>query len=177
MDQDWYDGNGEVLVILGGSMLVPGTGANATLGYDTYLRCVYAGWVLKTRHYRHVVVTGGDGLAEAMAAFLVKDGVAPASIFQERAAMNTYQNALYTRRLLGAEYTGRTLPPVVILTSDYHSWRARRVFEHCGLHAKTIPVPDLIKRSGELSYRWTAALTLAGELEKDVWYILSGKLT
>ncbi len=61
---DWYEGDGDVLVVLGGSMLISGTGPNATLGYDSYLRCVYAGWYLKTYNFRFVVVSGGDGLAE-----------------------------------------------------------------------------------------------------------------
>jgi uncharacterized SAM-binding protein YcdF (DUF218 family) len=174
-ETDWYGGNGEVLVVLGGSMLVPGTGPKATLGDDTYLRCVYASWVLRGQRFRYVLVSGGDGLAPAMAAFLVRNGVEPKSILTERSAMTTYENALFTRRILEALYHGRQVPEVVVLTSDYHSWRARRTFAHCGLRAQTIPVPDVIKRSGFVPYRLTAAFTLLSEWEKDIFYTASGR--
>src|SRR5579863_1886232 len=67
MQQSWYDGNGEVLVVLGGSMLVPGAGPDAAMGDDTYLRCVYASWVLKRQSFHYTIVSGGDGLAHTMA--------------------------------------------------------------------------------------------------------------
>ncbi len=174
--QDWFDGNGEVLVVLGGSMLVPGPSSNATLGEDTYLRCVYASWILKTQHFHHVVVTGGEGMAQAMATFLVDRGVPPDLILTENAAMSTYQNALYTKRILERQYGWGYVPQVTVLTSDYHSWRARRTFEHCGMRVKTIPIPDVIKRSGYLPFRWTGAMTLLDEFLKDAYYVASGRI-
>jgi uncharacterized SAM-binding protein YcdF (DUF218 family) len=174
-ESDWYGGDGEVLVVLGGSMLVPGTGPQATLGDDTYLRCVYAAWILREQKFRYVVVSGGDGLAPAMATFLARNGVDSRSILTERSAMTTYQNAVFTRGILEVQYRGHQLPEVVILTSDYHSWRARRTFAHCGVRARTIPVPDVIKRSSSEFYRLTAALILFSEWEKDIFYLVSGR--
>jgi uncharacterized SAM-binding protein YcdF (DUF218 family) len=174
--QDWFDGNGEVLVVLGGSMLVSGTSSNATLGEDTYLRCIYASWILKTQHYHHVVVTGGEGMAQAMAALLAHHGVPPGSILTENAAMSTYQNALYTKLILERQYGWGYVPQVTVLTSDYHSWRARRTFEHCGMHVNTIPIPDVIKRSGYLPFRWTGAMTLLDEFLKDAYYVATGRI-
>ena len=176
MAQDWHDGTGEVLVVLGASMLVPGTGANATLGEDTYLRCVYASWVFQTGHFHRVIVSGGDGLAETMADFLIRRGVPADSIWRENAALSTYQNALYTKRILERHYGRSRLPQVVVLTSDYHSWRARRTFEHCGLETAMIPIPDVIKRSSSLSFRWTGTLLLLSEVAKDLFYLATGKM-
>jgi uncharacterized SAM-binding protein YcdF (DUF218 family) len=171
MEQPWYDGNGEVLIVLGGSMLIPGAGPGATLGQDTYLRCVYASWILKQQRFTHVLVTGGDGAAEAMARFLEQNGVDERIILKENRANSTYENALYSKRLLEKEYGAGRLPPVVLLTSDFHSWRARRVFTHLGFQARTIPVPDLIKQSAFISQRWSAFLTLLTELAKDAYYL------
>lgn len=177
MDQSWYDGDGEVLVVLGGSMLVPGTGPDAALGYDTYLRCVYAAWILKGhQHFTHCVVSGGGGLAQAMARFLTSQGIATQSIWQENAADSTYENALYAKRLLAAQYGAGRLPEVVVLTSDFHSWRARRTFEHCGLHTRMIPIPDVIKRCASRPYRWSGAITLLDEAVKDLYYAATGKI-
>lgn len=175
MEPEWYDGNGDVLVVLGGSMLVSGTGPQATLGYDTYLRCTYAAWILKTRQFRRTVVTGGDGQAEAMAKFLIQNGVNPQSILAERSAQSTYENALFTRRILESQFGAKPLPKIVILTSDYHAWRARLTFKHCGLPVETIPIPDVIKRSSLRSFRLTGAITILSEWTKDIFYIISGR--
>lgn len=175
LQPDWYDGNGEVLVVLGGSMLVPGTGPQATLGYDTYLRCVYASWILRTRKFHYVLVSGGDGLAPAMAVFLARNGIDPRAILTERSAMSTYENAVFTRTILAQRYGASKIPEIVILTSDYHAWRARRTFARCGIRSKVIPVPDLIKRSTTMTYRLTGAITLLSEWGKDFFYIASSR--
>ena len=174
IDQDWYDANGEVLVVLGSSMFVAGTGRDATLGQDTYLRCVYASWILQHQKFEYVVVSGGEGAAEAMAHFLSQNGVDKESILLENRSESTYQNALYTKRLL-EQRLGHT-PAVVILTSDYHAWRARRVFTRAGLRAYTIAVPDVIKRSSFLAQRWPAFVTLLNEFGKDGVYFAQGRI-
>lgn len=175
-EPEWYGGSGEVLVVLGGSMLVPGTGVDATLGQDTYLRCVYAVWVLERRSFHSVVVTGNSGLAEAMARFLTDHGVSASSILIENRAKSTYENALYTRQVLETRYGTGRIPDVVILTSDYHAWRVRRAFEHVGLHARAIPVPDILKRFGSRLDRWPDFLLLLSEFSKDLAYEATGKL-
>lgn len=173
-EPEWFDGHADVLVVLGGSMLVPGPGPRATLGYDTYLRCTFALWILQERKFQHVVVTGGGGLGESMARFLVQNGIDSRTILVERSAGSTYENALFTRRILQTVYRG-TPPSVVVLTSDYHAWRARLTFRHCGLNAQAIPAPDVIKRSSLRSFRLTGAEYLLSEWAKDIFYLLSGK--
>jgi uncharacterized SAM-binding protein YcdF (DUF218 family) len=176
VDQDWYGGNGEVLVVLGGSMLVPGTGADATLGHDTYLRCVYAVWIMQRQSFHSVVVTGNAGAAEQMAHFLRSNGVLEPAILVENRAASTYENALYTRHLLEERYGSGRVPEVVVLTSDFHSWRARRVFQHLGFRTQTIAVPDIHKRSSFRLERWPAFLLLLNEFGKDVLYAATGKI-
>ncbi len=176
MATDWYEGDGDVLVVLGGSMLISGTGSNATLGYDSYLRCVYAGWYLKTYNFRFVVVSGGGGLAEAMAKFLASSGVPPSSILLESRSHSTYENALDVKALIEQHSLLNRSSRIVVLTSDYHSWRARRVFEHCGVHVRVSPVPDVTKRSGSKPYRIAGFVTIADELAKDLAYMLQHKM-
>lgn len=174
MDQDWFDESGEVLVILAGSMLVPGTGPDATVGYDTYLRCTYASWILQQHAFRTVVVTGSQGAALAMQRFLVAHGTPVTSILMEDRANTTYENALYTRLLLMKQ--SAALPDIVVLTSDFHSWRALHVFRHLGFRTHMIPVPDVIKRSSSMGERWPLFLLEVNELAKDIAYIVTGRL-
>lgn len=173
---DWYEGDGDVLVVLGGSMLIAGTRPNATLGYDSYLRSVYAGWYLRTYSFPLVVVSGGDGVAEAMAKFLVTSGVPESSILLESRSHTTYENAEYVKTLLEQHSVLAANSRIVILTSDYHSWRARRVFERCGVQVRVAPVPDVTKRSGSLAYRLAGFVTIATEFAKDLTYAVQGKI-
>lgn len=174
MATDWYEGDGNVLVVLGGSMLVSGTGPRAAPGCDTYLRTVYAAWVLHSHTYSWVVVSGGHGLAQAMKESLVRAGVAAQSILEERESESTFENAMYVKDLLQRRdlMAGR----IVVLTSDYHSWRARRVFDKFGMHVRVIPVPDVGKRAASWTYRWQGFFTLLNEFGKDAAYAAMGRL-
>jgi uncharacterized SAM-binding protein YcdF (DUF218 family) len=173
---DWYEGNGDVLIVLGGSMLLSGTGPRATLGYDSYLRTVYASWVLHSRRFPWVVVSGGNGLAQEMKAYLVSSGVPAASVLEEPNSQSTFENAIYTKDLLQSRNLLMSSGTIVILTSDYHSWRARRVFERLGMHVRAIPVPDVAKRSSSRTYRWQGFFTLLDEFGKDIAYGVTGRL-
>jgi uncharacterized SAM-binding protein YcdF (DUF218 family) len=173
---DWYDGNGDILVVLGGSMLVAGTGPQATLGYDSYLRIAYASWVLHSRRFTWVVVSGAGGLAQGMDKYLVRDGIPPASILEEPQATSTFENAGYVKDLLARRHLLAPSCRIVILTSDFHSWRASRVFRKLGMPVRVIPVPDVIKQSSSYIYRWQGFFTLSDEFAKDLAYAAMGRL-
>ena len=170
---DWYEGDGDALIVLGGSMLVPGTGPRATLGYSSYLRAIYAAWMLQTFKFPLVVVTGGDGLAEGMAKLLTAEGVPQSEILLEPRSQNTLENAIYVKQLLQQHSVPVTSSRIVIVTSDYHTWRARAVFAECGLNVRVMPVPDVTKRSGSWTYRLEGSITLGKELCKDAVFLLN----
>ena len=147
---DWYAGDADVLIVLGGSMLVSGTGPDATLGYESYLRCVYAWWNIQRFQYSYVVVTGDNGLAETMAAFLREKGLNPNCILLENRAKSTFENALYVKKLLADRVP---LPP-----------------------QPAIPVPDISKQPDSPTARVAGFFTLTGELAKYVYYAAKGRL-
>jgi uncharacterized SAM-binding protein YcdF (DUF218 family) len=60
----------------------------------------------------------------------------------ENRSSNTRQNAINTAKLT-AGMTG----PFVLLTSDFHVWRASRTFARAGMHIESRPCPDAFKRS------------------------------
>jgi uncharacterized SAM-binding protein YcdF (DUF218 family) len=176
MTVDWFAGDADVLVVLGGSMLVDGTGPQATMGDDSYLRCVYASWYIQKYRYQYVVVSGPDGLAQTMAKYLAANGAKPEQLLIESAARSTFENAEFVKKILEHQPGLPAHPKIAILTSDYHTRRARLVFEHLGLPVHAIPVPDMAKRAGFVTQRWDGFLILTIELAKDGFYRLNGRI-
>ena len=109
----WDDPRGDILIVLGGSMLEDGT-----LGTSSYWRALYGVRVWRQDHFREIFISGGteaNPVAGHMRDFMVFLGV-PASIVRiEAESRSTRENALFAQKLL-AESPGRK----VLLTSDYH---------------------------------------------------------
>ena len=176
MAVDWYEGGGDVLVVLGGDMLMPGTSPNAALGYNSYLRATYAGWMLRSFRFQRVVVSGADGVAEAMSRLLVSGGVPADAIWLDPQSHTTFDNARFVKKLLQQHGVRIASATIVLVTSDYHSWRARAVFAKAGVPVRVMPVPDVTKRAGWIPYRLEGAVTIGTELCKDAGYKLKGKI-
>lgn len=166
----WDDARGDTLIVLTGSSL-----ENGIIGESSYWRSVYAVLFWREAHYRTIWITGyGEGsltAAELMRNFLVGQGVPADRIRVETASRNTRESAVAMARLL-ADDTGRK----VLMTSDYHMFRSRRLFARAGLEVATLPVPDARKRGGRWRTRWPAFLDVAEEIVKIAWYGGSGAL-
>jgi len=86
-----------------------------------------------------IIVTGGTGYgeaiseAEAMARYLIDNGVPAAQILLEDAAYSTYTNMSYTRDVINAHFTH----PIraVIVTSNFHMFRSARFAYMHGIEA------------------------------------------
>ena len=175
---EWQNSTGDTLIVLAASS--PDDGI---LPYDTYLRCEYAVRTYREGWVKRIIVSGGPdphstpastqppspSVADAMRDFLSASGVPRDIIFTESASTSTRESALYLRALLGS-LPGRP----VLLTSDYHIYRARRVFANAGISVLVRPLPDTLKCSASLSGRWSAFLTLSQESTKIVYYLLRG---
>lgn len=164
----WQVASGDVLIVLGGSVLEDGT-----VGGSTFWRSEYGARAWQAGHFRQVVVVGGGGerrtIAEAMRAFLEYRGVPPDAILMEMRSTSTRENAIYTKELL-AGVPGRK----VLVTSDYHMFRARRAFEKVGLEVSPMPYPDVRKRVTRWRGRWPAFLDLVVETAKVAYYRVRG---
>ena len=88
----------------------------------------------------------------------------------EEKAASTRENALFTAAML----RGWQGPPPVLLTSDYHMFRARKCFEKAGIAVAPRPVPDAIKRSSEWYNRPTILAIEIVEVSKIAGYRLRG---
>lgn len=166
----WDDAQGDTLIVLTGSSLETGV-----LGENSYWRSVYAVLYWREMDYKTIWVTGyGEGprtTAQLMRDFMVGQGVPADRILVDGASKNTLASADSMRSLLAAD-PGRK----VLLTSDYHMFRARRLFRRAGLQVATLPIPDAIKRAGHPRSRWQAFSDVVEELGKIAWYGAQGKL-
>jgi len=164
-----YTDKGDVLIVLSGSMIEDGS-----MGWSSYLRTTYAWWTFRDGGFREVVVSGGAiastaPVAKAMGEFLKFQGVPPEAVHLETQSHSTRENALYSVLLL-KNLPGRK----VLLTSDYHAFRARRAFAKAGIEVSVLPVPDVLKRSGRWLSRWSCFIELLEETVKIGYYCARG---
>lgn len=162
----WNDPKGDVLIVLAGS------GPNdGILGEDSYLRSQYTVLAYREGWVRTIVVSGGGTppIATAMRDFMVCQGVPAASVVTETSSRSTHESAIKLKALL-QNVAGRK----VLLTSDYHMFRARRALARAGIDVLPRPVPDARKRAASWRGRWSAFQTLIVESLKVVYYFLRG---
>ena len=119
-------------------------------------------------HFRRVLILGGGRpcpVSVAMKSYLQYLGVSGEVIETEEASASTRENALGARQFLKG-----TTESVVVLTSDYHAYRAARAFQKAGLKVKMWPIADVCKRSATPALRWSAFLDVATETVKIAYY-------
>ena len=165
----WTNPHGDVLVVLSGSELPDGT-----IGLSSYWRSIYAVRIFREGGFQRVFITGGSisgetPVARSMQQLMTLLGVPADSISVEIGSISTYQSGIHSVPLLLA-MPGRK----VLLTSDYHMFRARRVFRKAGLELPGWPLPDAGKQASTWSGRWPAFLEICTELTKIGYYKLQG---
>lgn len=164
----WDDPQGEVLIVLAAEA------HDDVIGESSYWRSVYAircwreGWV------KRILLSGGAAggpvpIAERMKQFLTGSGVPEEMIQVETRSGSTRENALFSKPLLDG-MAGRK----VLLTSDYHAFRAARAFEKAGISVAPRPFPDALKRFSHWNERWSVAQVLLIETVKVAVYRIRG---
>ena len=163
----WTDPKGDTLIVASGSIL-----GNGMIGESSYWRSIYAALIYRQGGFREVVVSGGGEpapIAVPIADYLVSQGVPRDRIRLETQSRTTRENALNVTALL-AGAAGRN----VLLTSDYHMYRAYRTFRKAGLEVETAPFPDAGKRGSSWQGRWPAFMDLVVESAKILYYRVRG---
>ena len=168
LDRPWNDPKGDVLVVLGADAV------RDVIGWSSYWRSVYAVRVWREGGFREIVVSGGAAagvvpVAERMRDYMVSQGVPPDVIRVETQSQSTRENALRCKALL------ESLPgKKILLTSDYHTFRASRTFRKVGIAIEPRPFPDALKRITSPAERWPVFLGLCRESAKSAYYFLRG---
>ena len=160
----WRDPDGDVLI-------VPGADEEhyQVIGVASYWRCFYATLAWRSGRPKVIVVSGAGGVAESMRKFLIAQGIPEQAVLAEPNARNTRENALFTRDLVAS------LPGTkVLVTSDYHMYRAVRVFRKAGIDVVPRPFGDALKRGLAWRQRMPIFLELITETVKIGWYAAKG---
>jgi uncharacterized SAM-binding protein YcdF (DUF218 family) len=155
---------GDVLILLSAA-----NDDHGFISYSSYWRARYALLAWRTGAFKTMVVTGGSG--PAIRDFLVTQGVPANAIVAEWASTSTRENGVNTARLVQG-MPGKK----VLLTSDFHMYRALRVFRKLGVDVAPAPAPDVMKISMSPYLRVPAFETLVVETAKIVYYKLHGWL-
>lgn len=163
----WQKPRGHTLIVLGGGLLHDGR-----LGLDSYWRATQASRAYHSGHCKEILVSGGGSppVAEEMSRMMLGYGVPREAIRLETRSRTTRENALFSAPLLPPNKG-----PYMLMTSDFHMFRARRVFAKVGVPISPYPVGHCYK----VSYRgWecnaTDFLALVQEAAKIVYYLANG---
>lgn len=153
---------GDILILLSAAA----DDANG-ISYSSYWRARMAVLAWKTGSFKTVVISGRTG--PGILNFLVAEGVPRNAIVTESRSTSTRENALYTADLI------RNMPgKKVLLTSDFHMYRAIRVFRKVGIDATPMAVPDVLHDTQNWSGRFSGFEMMAVESAKITYYRLRG---
>ena len=188
--EGWYSfghypaGEAEAIVVLSASVYPSDMSEPETLpGYGTFLRCRYAAWLYRNWKPLPIVASGGMEhdivMADVMRQNLESEGIPGDMIWTEGASRSTYENALFTARLLRAKNIHR----IVLVTEAYHMPRSAQCFRKQGLEViaagcaarylqfegrwtQFFPSPQMIRYNEDSLHEWTGL----------AWYRLSGRI-
>ncbi|HEU5350179.1 MAG TPA: YdcF family protein [Terracidiphilus sp.] len=137
------------------------------IAYSSYWRARMAALAWKSGGFKKVVVSGGGG--PGIEDFLMAEGVPRSAIVAEWDSRSTRQNALAVKRLT-ADMPGTK----VLLTSDFHMFRALRVFRKLDIQVTPMAVPDVLHETENWYGRIPGFETMSIETVKIVYYKLRG---
>jgi uncharacterized SAM-binding protein YcdF (DUF218 family) len=153
---------GDVLILLSAA-----NDDQNVISYSSYWRARYALLAWHNGGFQKIVISGGAG--PGILNFLVAEGVPREAIVAEWQSTSTRENGIDVARLIDS-MPGKK----VLLTSDFHMYRAIRVFRKLGMDVTPMPVPDVLKATGRWNGRFPALQTMMIESAKIVDYKLHG---
>jgi uncharacterized SAM-binding protein YcdF (DUF218 family) len=153
---------GDILIVLSAAR-----DQNGGMSFSSYWRARGAVEAWKSGGFSKVVVCGSG--VPALSQYLVAEGVPAESILVEDASKSTRENAIDTARLI-QNMPGKR----VLLTSDFHMFRALRTFRKAGVEASPMAIDDAIRNSKEWGGRFSALQNLVIENFKIGYYAIRG---
>jgi uncharacterized SAM-binding protein YcdF (DUF218 family) len=167
----------EAIVVLGGGVSSEGiplraSAERAQKGAQLW-KAGYAPLVLVSGGY---TVTGARAEAESMAIVLAGLGVPQKAVILESASLNTFDNAVESRKLLAK----RNLRQILLVTSRTHLLRSTLIFQKQGMKVTPIPAEQQpFEMDWNLGPSWERAQSLQGTLNEYfglLGYWVQGKL-
>jgi uncharacterized SAM-binding protein YcdF (DUF218 family) len=153
---------GDVLIVLSAA-----NDDNGGISYSSYWRARQAVYAWQTGGFSRIVISGGGG--PGIQNYLLANGVPQSVMIAEWRSTSTRESGINVARLL------ENLPGKrVLLTSDFHMYRAIRVFRKAGVDAAPMAVPDVLHSTEHWPGRFGACWVMALESAKIVDYRLHG---
>lgn len=137
------------------------------ISFSSYWRARHALLAFQTGGFKKIVISGGEG--PGILNFLIVEGVPREAMIAEWRSTSTRENAIETAKLI-QDMPGRK----VLLTSDFHMYRAVRVFRKLGIEVTPMPVPDVLRSTEHWNGRFPAFETMVVESAKIAYYSLRG---
>jgi uncharacterized SAM-binding protein YcdF (DUF218 family) len=177
-------GDAEAIVVLSGSVEYPARERPYTLlGRDTYRRIEHAAWLFHNWKPLPILATGGAGprggeaMSSIMRRALEQEGVPPSKIWTEEQSRSTYENALYSAKLLH----GSGIHRIALVVEAESMLRAELCFRKQGL--EVTPAPCLFWSApferGRLLPGWEGIDRQEALLHEGLgllWYWLRGRI-
>jgi uncharacterized SAM-binding protein YcdF (DUF218 family) len=137
------------------------------ISYSSYWRAREALFAWQTGGFKKIVISGGGG--PGIFNFLIAEGIPREAIVAEWRSTSTRENGIETARLIQG-MPGKK----VLLTSDFHMYRALRVFRKLGIEVTPMAVPDVLHSTEHWNGRFSAFETMLVESVKIAYYALRG---
>ena len=139
---------------------------NGGISYSSYWRARYALLAWQSGSFKKIIVSGGG---PGISNFLMAEGIPRDVLEAEWHSTSTRESGLAVARL-----TQNMAGKKVLLTSDFHMFRALRVFRRCGVNVEPMPVPDVLQSTVYWSGRFPAFETMLVESAKIAYYFARG---
>ena len=149
---------GDVLILLSAA-----ADDDQGISYSSYWRARHALLAWQTGAFSKIVVSGGGG--PGIVNFLVGQGIPRNAIVAEWGSKSTRENGIATARLIEG-MPGKK----VLLTSDFHMYRALRVFRKLNIEVTPMPAPDVLHSTEHWNGRFQAFETMVVESAKILDY-------
>ena len=153
---------GDVLILLSAA-----NDDRGGISFSSYWRAREAIYGWQTGGFKKIVISGGGG--PAIQDYMIAEGIPREAIVAEWRSASTRESGIEIARLLQV-MPGRK----VLLTSDFHMYRALRVFRKLHIEVTPMAVRDVIQSSANWGGRFGSFETMLGESAKIVYYAIRG---
>ena len=161
LKEDRPSGNADVIVVLSGSVNPPTRRRPyVLLGQDTYKRVMHAAWLFHSWEALPVLVSGGptgfqaESASLAMRRMLEEQGVPSSMIWAEERSRSTYENALFSGKIL----RNRGIRKIALVVDAESMLRAEKCFRKLGFVVEPLPcwIQEFDFSAGDLLQSWHA---------------------
>jgi len=152
---------GDVLILLSAA-----NDDRGGISFSSYWRAREAIFAWQTGGFKKIVISGGG---PAIQDYLIAEGIPREAIVAEWRSASTRESGIEMARLLQA-MPGKK----VLLTSDFHMYRALRVFRKLHIEVTPMAVRDVLQTSAGWGGRFGSFETMMGESVKIVYYAVRG---